>query len=72
MWAAMVTVVLAIPFLLKFPWTLGDYIFAGVVLFGSATVYELAIRNVKNKNHRYAIGIAVAMVVILIWGWAVA
>ena len=61
-----------IPFLAKAPWTFGDYVFATVVLFGSATVYELTTRNMKNKQNRLIVGIAVITVVIFIWGLAIA
>lgn len=71
-WAVIVAAILMIPFLAGFPWTQGDYVFAGIVLFGAATVYEMATKSRSDKMHRIAVGAAVAMAVFLIWGWAVA
>lgn len=71
-WALVVAAILSIPLLAQWPWTISDFIFAGVVLFGSATVYELASQKVTNSAYRIAIGVAVAAAVVLIWAWAVA
>jgi cation transport ATPase len=72
LWALIVAAVLSIPYLAKFPWTMSDFVFAGVVLFGAATVYELTTKNLRNKTHRIAVGIGVATVIFFIWGLAVA
>jgi hypothetical protein len=71
-WALIVAAILMIPLVGKAPWTAGDFIFAGVVLFGSATIYELVTRTMNNPKHCIAVGAAVLTVVFLIWGWAVA
>lgn len=71
-WACAVAAVLMIPAIGRFPWTAGDYIFAGTVLFGAATLYELVTKNVPNATHRLMVGAAVGFVVMLIWAWAVA
>lgn len=71
-WAVVVAGILMIPLILKAPWTGSDFVFAGVVLFGSASVYEFTTYNMKNKTHRLFVGIAVALVILLIWAWAVA
>lgn len=70
-WALVVASILAIPLLTRSPWTLGDFVFAGVVLFGSATVYEFTTRNMTNKIHRIAVGVTIFIVIIAIWGLAV-
>ena len=70
-WAAVAAGILTIPLLTNAPWTGSDFVFAGVVLFGAAAVYELATRTVTDKNRRIAIGVAVLFVLFLIWGWAV-
>lgn len=72
MWAVVVAAILAIPLLAKFPWTLGDFIFAGAILFGAASAYEITTGNMTNKMHRVAVGAAAAFIVLLIWAWAVA
>lgn len=71
-WAIVVAGILLIPLLTKVPWTVGDFIFAGVVLYGCASFYELTTRSIENKMQRVVVGFAVAMALILIWGWAVA
>lgn len=70
-WAGVVAAILMIPFLTKAPWTGTDYTFGGVVLFGCATLYELATLNMKDKKHRIITGLAVLAIVIFIWGLAV-
>ncbi len=66
-WAVIVAAVLTIPLLAKAPWTGSDFVFGAVLLFGSATVYELATRTMSNKNQRIAVGVAVFMVLAIIW-----
>ena len=39
-------------------WTLSDFVVAGVLLFGSVLVYELAGRNTSNAKNRVGVGIA--------------
>lgn len=67
MWAILVAAVLMIPLLGKFPWSGGDYIFAAVALFGSATIYELVSRKGGNTAYRVAVGIAVVTSLLLVW-----
>ncbi|MBA3633450.1 MAG: hypothetical protein H0W58_11695 [Acidobacteria bacterium] len=69
-WAAIVAAVLMIPLLAKAPWSAGDFVFGAVVLFASATVYELATRNMSNKKHRIAVGVAVLAAIALVIVWA--
>jgi len=71
-WALIVTALLLIPFLGRFPWTMSDFVFAGVVLFGCAASYELITGNMKNKRQRIAVAVAVLTILLLIWAWAVA
>lgn len=72
MWAMLVASILMIPLLGQFPWTLSDYVFAGVVLFGSATAYELITKNMRNEMHRLVVGFIILTFIFLIWGFAVA
>ena len=71
-WALIVVAILLIPYIGGFPWTISDFIFAGVVLYGCAAFYELLTRNMANKTHRMTVGAAVALIILLIWGWALA
>jgi predicted PurR-regulated permease PerM len=71
-WALIVIAILLIPYVGGFPWTLSDFIFAGIVLYGCAAVYELLTKQMANKTHRIAVGAVVVLLLLLIWGWAVA
>ena len=71
-WAIVVAGILMIPLLAKAPWTGGDFIFAGSVLFGLATIYEFATKNMSNKRNRIFAAIGVLAVLVLIQAWAVA
>lgn len=48
-------------------WTLGDFIFAFVVLFGTGMTYELIARKMNNKTYRFAVGLAVGTALLLVW-----
>lgn len=48
-------------------WTLGDFIFAGVLLFGALSAYELAVRSTSNTAYRAGVGVAIAGAVLLTW-----
>ena len=72
LWAGVVGLILMIPLLAKAPWTISDFIFAGVVLFGSATVYEFATRNMTSKVNRIVVAGAVLAFLVLVQAWAAA
>ncbi|HEX6173631.1 MAG TPA: hypothetical protein VF089_06420 [Candidatus Binatia bacterium] len=72
-WAIIVALLLLVPlvamqFTDEVVWTRSDFVVAGVLLFGSALVYELATRNMSHAKKRIAVGIVV--VVVLLWLWA--
>ena len=72
-WAIIVALILLLPFVAmqfidEVVWTRSDFVIAGVLLFGSALVYELATRKMSNAKNRVAVGIVVAAV--LLWLWA--
>ena len=48
-------------------WTVGDFIAAGVLLFGAGSLFVLAARKV-DKKYRLAVGIGV--LALLLWLWA--
>lgn len=48
-------------------WTLSDFIFAGVLLFGSLGAYEVAVRTTRNAAYRAGVGVAVAAAFLLTW-----
>ncbi len=48
-------------------WTLGDFVIAGALLFGTGIMCELVIRRVKNINYRIAICVALLVLLFLVW-----
>jgi hypothetical protein len=48
-------------------WSIGDFIFASVLLFGSALAYELIARKSGHWAYRTAIGITVVTAFLLVW-----
>ena len=72
-WAIIVALILLVPlvamqFTDEVNWTRSDFVIAGVLLFGSALIYELATKNMSTPKNRLAIGIVVP--VVLLWLWA--
>jgi hypothetical protein len=82
-WAAVVALLLLVPFLAmrydwpvhdpgnpipeRVNWTLSDFVFAGILLFGSALTYELIARKGGTTAYRAAVGIACATGLLLVW-----
>lgn len=50
-----------------FDWTLFDFIFAYILLTGSALAYELVAKRFKDGAYRAGVGIAVLAVLLLMW-----
>jgi hypothetical protein len=72
-WGIIVALLLLVPLVaMQFSdevnWTRSDFVVAGVLLFGSALIYELATKNMTSTKNRLALGIVVAAV--LLWLWA--
>lgn len=76
-WAVIVVLVLIIPLVLTLTgsgvdgvgwhWTFFDFVFMGILLFGSALTYELVARKMKNTGYRVAVGFAVVTGLLLIY-----
>jgi hypothetical protein len=71
-WAAVVALLLLVPLIAmqftdEVAWTLSDFVFAGILLIGSALVYELATRNMASTRHRFVVGVVVATALATIW-----
>lgn len=60
-----VGLVLMIPVILQFPWTLFDYIVMGILLLSMGSIFVLAAR--KFSNNRILVGIIVASIFLAIW-----
>jgi hypothetical protein len=48
-------------------WSVADFAFAGVLLFGTGLTYELAVRKRGDTAYRFAVGVALAAAFILVW-----
>ena len=70
-WAAAALVLLvplvAMQFTDEANWTVGDFVFAAVLLFGSLGAYELAARMTGNTAYRAGVGVAIAAAFLLVW-----
>lgn len=49
-------VILLIPLLLKWPWTLGDFVIMGILIFGTGLIFNFVMKNVRNNKHRVILG----------------
>lgn len=65
-WGA-VAAVLMLPLIAKAPWTLSDYVVAGVILGGAGLVLELVVRASDSLAYRAGALAAVAASVLLFW-----
>jgi hypothetical protein len=59
--------ILLVPLLAGAPWSLGDFVVAGVLLFGTGVTYELVARKESTIAYRAAVGIACAAALLLVW-----
>lgn len=66
-WALIVAALLTIPLFFHWPWTWHDFVFGALMLFGSATVYEVTTRNMQNARHRLIVGGLIFIVLATIW-----
>lgn len=71
-WAAVVALILLIPLVAmqvtnEVNWTLTDFVFAGVLLFGTGLAYELVTRKAGGIAYRAAAGVALAAAFLLVW-----
>ena len=48
-------------------WTVGDFVFAAVLLFGSLGAYELLARKTGDTAYRAGVGVAIAAAFVLVW-----
>jgi hypothetical protein len=58
---------LLIPLLTAPAWTLADFVFAGVFIFGTGLTFVLVARKVGNSAYRFAVGVALAAAFLLVW-----
>jgi hypothetical protein len=48
-------------------WGLGDFIAAGVLLFGTGLMYELSVKMTQSHKYRTGIGILLLAALLLVW-----
>jgi hypothetical protein len=58
---------IAMQFTKEVNWTLSDFAIAGVLLFGTGLLCELAIRKIKNTQYRIAVVLAILVVLLFVW-----
>lgn len=61
--------ILAIPFILRFPWSAMDYIFMGVLIGGTGLILNWVAENV-NKKYRAIMFIGIVGLAFLVWAEA--
>jgi hypothetical protein len=66
-WAIAIAALLMIPIIGKWPWTGSDFVFAIVVLFGSACAFEFIRRKAHSHAYRLGVGLAVFGTLLLVW-----
>jgi hypothetical protein len=62
-----IAILLLIPLIAGFPWTMLDFIVAGIMLLGTGLACELVMRKVKNFKYRIAGCAAILGTLVLIW-----
>lgn len=69
--AVIVVGILMIPLIAQLPWSTGDFIFAGVILFGVAALYEIISSRLNSWMYRIITVVGAIGTIMLIWAWAV-
>ena len=59
--------ILLIPLLANWAWTLGDFVFAGALIFGTGLAFVLVARKGGDIVYRSAVGVALAAAFLLAW-----
>jgi len=65
-WSA-AALILLLPLLAGAPWTLSDFVFAGVLILGVGLPFELAVRKTGDTAYRAGVGVALAGAFLLTW-----
>lgn len=64
---AAVALLLLITFFARAPWSLFDYVAAGVLLLGAGLMFEFVMRTVRKTGYRIAIFAALLAAFLLVW-----
>ena len=65
--AIVTALLLLIPLLGNWPWTLGDFAFAGALIFGTGLAFVLVARWGSRLAYRAAVGVSLAAAFLLVW-----
>ncbi len=65
-WSA-AALILLLPLLTGAPWTVGDYVFAAVLLLGVGLPFDLVMRKADSAAYRAASGLGLAAGLLLVW-----
>ena len=65
-WGAL-ALLLSLPLILRFPWTLSDFVFAGIILGGAGVIVEIIVRASSSLAYRLAGLLALLASVGLVW-----
>jgi hypothetical protein len=65
--ALLLAPLIAMAFIDEVAWTWRDFLFAGLLLYGAAGLFELAVRLTERPWLRTAIAAALAATVLLVW-----
>ena len=60
-------VILLLPLLAEWAWSLFDFVIAGALIFGTGLTFVLVVRKAGNIAYRFAVGVALAAAFILVW-----
>ena len=60
-------VLLLMPLVANWPWTPGDFVFAGALIFGTGLAFVLVARKGGNTAYRLGVGVALAAAFLLVW-----
>lgn len=58
---------IAMQFTKEVDWSGSDFIIGGILLFGTAAVVDLVLRNVKSQRHRLILTLLFLAVLFLVW-----
>lgn len=62
----MTGLILSIPLILQFPWTISDFVVMGALIFGMGSIFIFTARRVNKKN-RLIVSLVVLTIFLLIW-----
>lgn len=58
---------LAMQFTQEVNWTTGDFMVAGILLYGTAIACDLTLRNIKNKNTAIVLCGVILFLLVVVW-----